>query len=130
MDSLGTSNVRLPRPSFTYTNTLERWPPLAITFSAVFAPLQAGSWLMSILAAFGASPSSFTTPTMMAVVAGSIRVATAAHAAGLGGAGCSSALSFLPHPPRRTSSKQTAKPHTHLPLFVFYFYPPPHYISM
>src|SRR5258706_7108111 len=86
MASLGTSKLRLPKPSLTYTKTLARWPPLAITFSATLVPLQAGSWLMSILAALGASPSNFTVPLMLAAVAGSIGVAGAWRGGG-GGAG-------------------------------------------
>src|SRR6201999_2795260 len=42
------------------------------TVSAMLSPLQAGSWLMSILGALGAVPSSFTVPLMVATVAGSI----------------------------------------------------------
>src|SRR5712692_11617653 len=95
MASLGTSKVRVPKPSFTYTKTLAKGPPLAITFSAVFVPLQAGSWLISITAALGAAPSNFTTPMIVAAVAGSIGVAGAAGAAAMLGAGCSSELSFL-----------------------------------
>src|SRR5260370_35295142 len=121
MASLGTSNVRLPRPSFTYTNTLERWPPAAITFSAVFVPLHAGSWLMSIMAALGAAPSNFTTPMIVAAVAGSIGVAGAAGAAAMLGAGCSSELSFLPQPARRTSPNKTANLQTAVVVFVFIF---------
>src|SRR5712691_11918028 len=102
MDSLGMSKVRLPKPSFTYTKTLERWPPLAITFSAVLVPLQAGSWLMSILAALGASPSNFTAPPTLAAVAGSIGVAGAAAGAAALGVAAGSLLSFLPQPARRT----------------------------
>src|SRR5258708_19622010 len=109
------------RRCLPYINALERWPPLALTFSAVFVPLQAGSWLMSILATLGASPSSFTTPTMMAVVAGSIGVATAAGAAAMLGAGCSSAFSFLPQPARRTSPNNAAKLQTAVDVFVFIF---------
>src|SRR5256884_5752661 len=79
----------------------------------MFVPLQAGSWLMSILAALGASPSSFTTPTMEAAVAGSMAMAGAAADAGvLEAAGCSSAPSFLPHPARRTSPNKPAEPQT------------------
>src|ERR1700687_6089499 len=118
MASFGMSNVRVPKPSFTYTNTLERWPPLASTFSAVFVPLQAGSWLMSILAALGASPSSFTTPTMVAAVAGSIGVAAAAGA-DAAGAGCSSAVSFLPHPASRARPSSAGKLETAIHVFVF-----------
>src|SRR6266851_6482898 len=79
--SLGTSNVRLPSPSFTYTNTLARSPPETVMFSASFVPLQAGSWLMSILDGFGAVPSNFTVPLTVATVAGSMGVAAAAGAA-------------------------------------------------
>src|SRR4030095_9272993 len=49
--------------------------------SAWLAPLQAGSWLMSIFAPLGAVPSNFTTPLMDATVAGSIGVGGAAGAA-------------------------------------------------
>src|SRR6266403_4015892 len=76
---------------------------------------------MSILAALGASPSSFTTPTIMAVVAGSIGAAGAAGA--LDAAGCCSALSFLPHPARRTSPNKAAELQTAIEVFVFMFSP-------
>src|SRR6202011_5892488 len=49
-------------------------------FSASFVPLQPGSWLMSILAGFGAVPSNFTVPLTVAAVAGSIGVAAPAGA--------------------------------------------------
>src|SRR6266481_9707229 len=117
MASLGVSKVRLRKPSFTYTKTLERWPPLAITFSAMFVPLQAGSWLMSILAALGASPSSFTVPLMLAAVAGSIGVAAAAGAAVGAAAGCSS--SFLLQPARRKNPSKAARLQTAMDVFVF-----------
>src|SRR6202011_357398 len=47
-------------------------------FSASFVPLQAGSWLMSILDGFGAVPSNFTVPLTVATVAGSMGVAAGA----------------------------------------------------
>src|SRR5271154_1021513 len=94
---VGTSNVRVPRPSFTYTNTLARLPPSATKVSAVFAPLQAASWLMSILAALGAAPSSFTVPLTLATVAGSIGVAAAGAGAAISGA-AAGASSFLLQP--------------------------------
>src|SRR5712691_6597798 len=119
MASLGTSNVRLPRPSFTYTKTLARWPPLAITFSATLVPLQAGSWLMSILAALGASPTKFTVPLMLAAVAGSIGVAGAAAL----GVAAGSVLSFLPHPARRARLKEAAKTQTAIEVFFSIFLP-------
>src|SRR5260370_21100303 len=71
----GTSNVRFPRPSFTYTKTLDNLPPSATTVSAVFGPLQAGSWLMSIFAPLGAVPAKLTVPLTLAAVAGPTRVA-------------------------------------------------------
>src|SRR6266481_1755329 len=123
MASLGVSKVRLRKPSFTYTKTFERWPPLAITFSAMFMPLQAGSWLMSILAALGASPSSFTVPLILAAVAGSIGVAAGAAGAEAAGVAAGSELSFLPHPARRTRPKEAAKPQTAINVFVFMFSP-------
>src|SRR5713226_7185674 len=118
MASLGTSNARLPRPSFTYTNTLERWPPLAITFSAVFVPLHAGSWLMSIVAALGAVPSNFTVPLTVAAVAGSIGVAAGAAALGVA-VGCSSVDSFFPHPARRMSPQRVGKARIVFQVFFF-----------
>src|SRR5216683_6602025 len=84
--------------------TFSRCPALTTMFSAVFEPWQLESWLISILAAFGAAPSNFTVPLTLAAVAGSIGVAAGAAA---GAAGCSSAVSFLPHPARRTTPSQT-----------------------
>src|ERR1700687_1066877 len=74
---------------------------------------------MSILAALGASPSSFTTPTIVATVAGSTGVAAAAGAAAPGATGCSSAVSFLPHPASRTSPNNAGIPQTAIHVFVF-----------
>src|ERR1700687_4484099 len=99
--SLGTSNVRLPKPSFTYTKTLANLLPFATTFSAMFMPLQAGSWVMSIFAALGAVPARLTVPLTLAAVAGSIGVAVGAGAAAvLGAADCSSG--FLLHAVSKT----------------------------
>src|ERR1700730_12869528 len=88
-------------------NTFWRWPSLTTTFSATFPPWQFGSWLISILAGLGATPSNFTVPLTVAAVAGSIGVAAGA-AAGLGAAGCSSPVSFLPHPTDRRSADKVA----------------------
>src|SRR6266403_4361647 len=85
--------------------TFSRCPPLTTMFSAVFEPAQLESWLMSILAGLGAAPSNFTVPLTLAAVAGSIGVAAGA-AAGAGAAGCSSAVSFLPHPASRRSPSE------------------------
>src|SRR5260370_4118552 len=112
MAFLGTLKVRLKKPSFTYTNTLERWPPLAITFSAVFVPLQAGSWLMSIMAALGAVPSNLTTPMIVAAVAGSIGVAGAAAGAEAVGGAAGSRLFLFAHPAARTRPIKPAEPPT------------------
>jgi len=72
----------------------------------------------------GAAPSNFTVPLTLAAVAGSIGVAGAAADAGaLEAAGCSSALSFLPHPARRTSPNKAAEAQTAMEVFVFMFSP-------
>src|SRR6266404_9574356 len=92
--SLGTSNVRFPKPSFTYTKTLDNLLAFATTVSAVFVPLQAGSWLMSIFAGLAAVPSRLTVPLTLATVAGSIGVAAGVVA--VPGAADSS-LGFLLH---------------------------------
>src|SRR5579864_870886 len=81
--SLGTSNVRSPRPSFTYTNTLATSPLSTTRDSEVLLPLQAGSWLMSIFAGLGAVPLNLTVPLTVATVLGSMGVAGAALVAAL-----------------------------------------------
>src|SRR5260370_38407109 len=86
--------------------TFSRCPALTTTFSAVFEPWQLASWLMSILAALGAAPSNFTVPLTLAAVAGSIGVAAGDPGRA---AGCSSAVSFLPHPATGTAPAQTAR---------------------
>src|SRR5881394_4123699 len=79
--------------------------------SAVFVPLHAGSWLISIFAAAGAVPSNLTVPLTVAAVAGSIGVAAGA-AAGVA-AGCSAVSSFLPQPARRTSPHSAGRSEEH-----------------
>jgi hypothetical protein len=77
---------------------------------------------MSILAGFGAAPSNFTVPLTLAAVAGSMG-ADAGAAAGLGAAGCSSAVSFLPHPASKTNPSKIEK----LPMasdFVLFIFVP------
>src|SRR5216684_5903329 len=86
-------------------------------FSAVFEPAQLESWLMSILAGLGAAPSNFTVPLTLAAVAGSIGVAAGA-AAGAGAAGCSSAVSFLPHPASRATPRKIDR----LPIASFFIF--------
>jgi len=78
---------------------------------------------MSILAALGASPSSFTVPLMLAAVAGSIGVAGAAAGTAALGVAAGSVLSFLPHPARRTRPNEAAKPQTVIEVFFFMFLP-------
>jgi hypothetical protein len=65
---------------------------------------------MSIFAAFGAAPSNFTVPVTVAAVAGSIG-ADGVVAAGVGAAGCSSVVSFLPQPANRASPSKAGKQH-------------------
>src|SRR3981189_1736651 len=98
--SLGVSKVRPPTPPFTYTKSVDNLLPSATTVSAVFVPLQAGSWLMSIFAALGAVPARLTVPLTLAAVAGSIGVAVGT-AAVPGAEDCSS-LGFLLHAVSRT----------------------------
>src|SRR5882724_502195 len=117
--SLGTSNVRFPNPSFTYTKTLANLPPPAITVSAVSEPLKAGSWVMSIFAALGAVPSRLTVPPTLAAVAGSIGVAAGADVAAVPGpAGCSS-LGFLLHAVSRTRPTTAHRPRVTNDCFRF-----------
>src|SRR6266851_5504468 len=97
--------------------TFSRWLPLTTMFSAVFEPEQLESWLISILAALGAAPSNFTVPLTLAAVAGSIGAAAGA-AAGAGAAGCSSAVSFLPHPATRATPKRIEM----LPIATFFIF--------
>src|SRR5258707_14546883 len=108
--SLGRSNARFPKPSFTYTKTLANLLPSATTVSAVFGPLQAGSWVMSIFAALGAVPARLTVPLTLAAVAGSIGAAAGADVAAVPGpAGCSS-LRFLLHAVSRNKPPTPHKP--------------------
>src|ERR1700720_3664404 len=116
--SLGRSNVRPPKPSFTYTKTLANLLPSATTVSAVFVPLQAGSWLMSILFALGAVPARITVPLTLAAVAGSIGAAAGAGvAAVLGAADCSSG--FLLHALNRTRPMTAHRPRVTNDCFRF-----------
>src|SRR5712692_4103129 len=77
---------------------------------------------MSILAALGASPSSFTVPLMLATVAGSIGVAGAAAVAAALGVAAGSVPSFLPHPARRTRPNEATKPQTDIEVFLVIFF--------
>src|SRR6266481_10075594 len=114
--AVGSSKVRLPKPSFTYTKTLDNLPLSATTVSAVFGPLQAGSWLMSIFAPLGAVPARLTVPLTLAAVAGSIGVA-AGVAAVLGAA--DSSLGFLLHAVSRTRPMTAHRPRVSNDCFRF-----------
>src|SRR5260370_33046026 len=96
--------------------TFSRCAALTTMFSAVFEPWQLASWLMSILAAFGAGPSNFTVPLPLAAMAGSIGAAAGAAA---GAADSSSAVSFLPHPASRVIPVKPAMLHIVSDLFLF-----------
>src|SRR5262249_2102213 len=75
-------------------------------------PLQAGSWLMSILAGFGAAPSSLTVPETEATVAGSIGVAAGAGAAAFSSGAFEdcSVFSFLLHPASTSRPRTPRRP--------------------
>src|SRR5713101_10190608 len=76
---------------------------------------------MSILAGFGAVPSNLTVPLMAAAVA--VSIVAAGAAAGLGAAGCSSVVSFLPHPVSRASASKAERPQTAIRVFFFMLSP-------
>src|SRR5262249_13467061 len=78
------------------------------TFSALFEPLQLGSWLMSIVAGLGAVPSNVTVPMTVAAVAGSIGVAGAVVAARVDAAGWFSRGSFFLHAPGKRGQRTAA----------------------
>src|ERR1700690_4486143 len=121
--SLGTSKVRSPNPSFTYTKTLARLPPSATIVSAVLVPLQAGSWLISILEALGAAPSNFTAPLTEATVWGSIGVAAGA-AVVAGAEGCASVgSSFLLQPTSIQKLRRQSTPNIAIEVFLFMMSP-------
>src|SRR5271169_792068 len=89
----------------------------------MLAPLQAGSWLMSILLALGAAPSSFTVPLTEATVAGSIGVA-AGVALVAGAEGCASVgSSFLLQPARIHRLSRQSKPNIATDAFLFMMSP-------
>src|ERR1700680_1544354 len=123
--SLGTSKVRSPRPSFTYTKTFATLPPSTTMVSAVLVPLQAASWLISILEGFGAEPSSFTVPLTAATVLGSIGVAAGAGCAMDEGAeDCDSFVSsFLLQPTSSQRPRRQSTPNIATDVFFFMMWP-------
>src|SRR5947209_7235213 len=76
---------------------------------------------MSIFAGFGAVPENLTVPLTLAAVAGSIGAAVGP--AGGGADGCCSALSFLPHPARRTIPSKTDRLQIAKVCFFFILFP-------
>src|SRR5216683_5135523 len=86
--------------------------------SAVLSPLQAGSWLMSILVALGLAPSNFTVPETLPTVLLSIGVPAGCAAV----LGCSAGpvLSFLLQPAiaSRTTSAREHASHVLLRVFI------------
>src|SRR5581483_206788 len=119
--SFGTSKERSPKPSFTYTNTFAKLPPSETTVSAVFVPLQAGSWLISILAGAGAEPENLTVPLTVATVLGSMGVAGAAGAlevAAFSSEAFDDCSSFLLQAARNNSARR-AKLKTTIQFFLF-----------
>src|SRR5271169_4666198 len=88
-------------------------------------PLQAGSWLMSIFASLGATPSKLTVPLTLATVAGSIGVAAGAGVAAVLGAAACSSEGFLLHAVR-TRPTITHRPRATSHCFRFFIsYPFP-----
>src|ERR1700693_3817020 len=93
--------------------------------SAVLLPLQAASWLISILEGLGAVPSNFTVPLTDATVLGSMGVAA--------GAGCaidegeedwdSFVASFLLQPSRSQRPRRQSKPNIAMDVFLFIMSP-------
>src|SRR5579872_7113049 len=120
-ESLGTSKVRSPRPSLTYTKTLATLPPSATIVSAVLVPLQAASWLISILEGLGAVPSSFTVPLTEATVLGSMGVAAGAGCAADEGAVVwdSFVFSFLLQPTSSQRPSRQRQPNIAAEVFFF-----------
>ena len=76
---------------------------VTVAYHAFFGnvPRQFGSWLISILAGLGATPSNFTVPLTVAAVAGSIGAGAAAGQ----GRGLSSVVSLPPHPQKTRQSR-------------------------
>src|SRR5580704_7278903 len=89
--------------------------------SAALVPLQAASWLISILAALGAAPSSFTEPLTEAAVLGSIGVAAGAGCAVDEGveAGASFVSSLLLQPTRSQRPRRQSMANIAIDVFLF-----------
>src|SRR5216117_1328249 len=102
MDGVG--NVRLPRPSFTYTNTFCSAPPSPVMMNSVVVPLPSrthtGSAFILMASGLGASPSSLIAPVMLPAVFGSTALAAGAPD---GAAELLGAASCLLPPPQATA---------------------------
>src|SRR5438128_9596380 len=91
--------------------------------SDMLLPLQAGSWLMSILAGLGTAPPYVAVPLTVAAVAGSIG-AEAVFASFAGEVACSSPVfSFLLHPTSSANAKRQSSPSIAAHFFVFMMSP-------
>src|SRR5581483_655744 len=90
--------------------------------SATLSPLQAESWLISILPGLGAVPSYFTVPLMVATVAGSIGLAAGAGVAAFSSVALEdcSVFSFLLHAPSssRLARQTSASTASHVFLIM------------
>src|SRR5581483_7053526 len=87
-------------------------------FSAVFVPLHAGSWLISIFCGFGAVPLNFTVPFTVATVFGSMAVPAAFVSAPE--LSCSSLVfSFLLQPASRTVPRNAIRPSIAIQALLF-----------
>src|SRR5690348_11909533 len=101
-------------------------PLSATTVSALLVPLQAASWLMSILAILGAMPSSFTCPLTVPTVLGSLGVAAGAAGAAFSSVAFDdcSVFSFLLQPANSRKLRQS-RPISANHIFLFMISPFP-----
>src|SRR5437899_13005893 len=108
--ALLTSNVSYHMPPLTYKNQFASLPLSATMVSDMLLPLQAGSWLMSILAGLGTAPPYVAVPLTVAAVAGSIGV-EAVFASLAAEVACSSLVfSFLLQPTSSANAKSQSSP--------------------
>src|SRR5437660_12706353 len=116
---MGTSKVRSPNPSFTYTKTFASLPLSATIVSDVLLPLQAASWLMAILAGLGAAPPYVAVPLTVAAVAGSVGVEAVFASFAGEVAGASLGFSFLLQRTGSAKAKRQSSPRVAAHSFVF-----------
>src|SRR5437899_11188611 len=121
--ALLTSNVSYHMPPLTYKNQFASLPLSATMVSDMLLPLQAGSWLMSILAGLGTAPPYVAVPLTVAAVAGSIG-AEADFASFAGEVACFLlVLSFLLHPTGSADAERQSSPSIAAHFFVFMMSP-------